>query len=301
MDFTGGYVLSFEVEKTNTEDYREKIEKALYAQGLPSQDLLVRELSPKNRLRLFLSSSIEQPGRPFYGLPLEYDDKDPDYPFATNPRIVWVVKTLSNAGIAITPDSLATLEQNWSSISGQMSDTMRSHAVIGLWIALFCILIYITIRFEFTYAASATICLLHDLVFTVGIMAILHFLHVPVQIDLHTVAALLTIVGYSLNDTIIVFDRIREDMRLMHKQKVADIINHALNATLSRTLMTSGTTLLVLVPLIALGGSTIFSFALVMGIGVIFGTLSSLFIAAPLMLFFHRREIQRRKIHSAAI
>ena len=106
--------------------------EGLYAQGLPSQDLLVRELSPKNRLRLFLSSSIEQPGRPFYGLPLEYDDKDPDYPFATNPRIVWVVKTLSKAGIAITPDSLATLDQSWSSMSGQMSNTMRTTRSSGL-------------------------------------------------------------------------------------------------------------------------------------------------------------------------
>jgi SecD/SecF fusion protein len=101
---------------------------------------------------------------------------------------------------------------------------------------------------------------------------------------------LVTIIGYSLNDTIIIFDRIREDVRLMRKVKFADIVNHALNATLSRTLMTSGTTLLVLLALVFLGGNAIFSFALVMSIGVIVGTLSSLFIAAPIMLYFHKRD-----------
>ena len=103
----------------------------------------------------------------------------------------------------------------------------------------------------------------------------------------------MTIVGYSLNDTIIVFDRIREEARLMPKHSFVSVINHALNVTLSRTLMTSGITLLVLLPLVFLGGSTIFGFALVMIIGVIFGTLSSLFIAAPLMLFFHNRELRK--------
>jgi SecD/SecF fusion protein len=154
-------------------------------------------------------------------------------------------------------------------------------------------LIYITLRFEFKYAMSATLCILHDVLFTLGFIAILHAFKVPLQIDLNTMAALLTIVGYSLNDTIIVFDRIREDVRLMRKSSFADIINHALNVTLSRTTMTSGTTLLVLIPLIALGGSTLFGFALVMAIGVIFGTLSSLFIATPLLKFFHDRELMK--------
>jgi len=126
-------------------------------------------------------------------------------------------------------------------------------------------------------------------------MAILHWMGVPVQIDLHSVAALLTIVGYSLNDTIIVFDRIREELRFKTEKSLTATINHALNITLSRTMLTSGTTLLVLLPLVALGGSTIFSFALVMAIGVIFGTLSSLFIAAPLMLSFYKREHNKEK------
>ncbi len=296
MDFTGGYVLSVDVQQQKTTNYRESIEQALIAQGATSQEIQVRELSPSNHLRIFLSSSMEQPGHPFHNMPIELNDKDPAYAFVTNPRIAWIVDSLKEKSLLLTEDSLETLDQSWASVSGQMSDTMRNQAFIGLLLALACILLYITLRFEFSYAASATICLLHDVIFTIGVVSTLHWFGIPVQIDMHTVAALLTIVGYSLNDTIIVFDRIREDMRLMRGCSPIEIINHALNVTLSRTLMTSGTTLLVLLPLIILGGSTIFSFALVMAIGVIFGTLSSLFIAAPLMLYFHRRESEKRKL-----
>ena len=121
-------------------------------------------------------------------------------------------------------------------------------------------------------------------------MSLLHFMGVPIQIDLNTIAAIMTIIGYSLNDTIIIFDRIREDLRHMRKAPFKDVINHALNVTLSRTVMTSGTTLVVLLALLALGGSAIFGLSLVMVIGVVFGTFSSLFVAAPLLLFFHRKE-----------
>jgi SecD/SecF fusion protein len=105
----------------------------------------------------------------------------------------------------------------------------------------------------------------------------------------------MTIIGYSLNDTIIVFDRIREDMRLMKKSSLVEVLNHALNVTLSRTLMTSGTTLIALLPLVVLGGTTLFGFSLVMLIGVIFGTLSSLFIAAPLLQFFYERKQSKKE------
>jgi SecD/SecF fusion protein len=110
------------------------------------------------------------------------------------------------------------------------------------------------------------------------------------QTDTHRIAALMTIIGYSLNDTIIIFDRIREDLRLMKKHSITEIINHALNVTLSRTLMTSGTTLIVLVALITIGGSSIFGLSLVMIIGVVYGTFSSLFIATPLLILFQKRE-----------
>jgi SecD/SecF fusion protein len=294
MDFTGGYALNLELKEDAKGGYRQKVEQALIAQGVTAQDFQIRELTPSNNIRLFLGRSLEQKGRPFYNMPATLDLKEAAYPFQTNPKIVWIVNALNKSQISLSPRSLATLDKNWSAISGQMSESMRNNAFIGLLIALVCILVYITIRFEFKYAISATICLAHDVIFTLAAIAILYRLGVPVQIDLNTVAALMTIVGYSLNDTIIVFDRIREDVRIMRHATFREIINHALNTTLSRTLMTSGTTLLVLIPLIALGGSTIFGFALVMAIGVIFGTLSSLFIAAPLMEYFHKREITKQ-------
>lgn len=293
MDFSGGYALTVELAQQENADYRQMTEKALVAQGASSQDFQVRELTPSNHLRLFLSKSMQEKGRPFYGMPLENDLKDPSYQYQLNPKIVWVVNALAQSGLKLQPSSLPNLDKNWTEVSGQMSDTMRNNAVIGIIIALVCILIYITMRFEFKYAISATVCLAHDVIFTIGVIGILHALGVSIQIDLNTVAALLTIVGYSLNDTIIVFDRIREDVRLMRKSSFTDIINHAVNVTLSRTVMTSGTTILVLIPLILLGGSTLFGFSLVMAIGVIFGTLSSLFIAAPLMKYFHDKEIQK--------
>jgi len=295
MDFTGGYALTVELPANAKNNYRTEVEHALTAQGLTSQEFQIRELHPSNNVRIFLSNSLEQKGRPFAGLPASVDAAETTYSFESNPKITWLVRALEASHVQLTPLVLQDLDQNWTAISGQMSDTMRTHAMIGICIALLCILVYITIRFEFKYAISATLCLIHDVIFCVGVLAILHLLGVPIQIDLHTVAALMTIVGYSLNDTIIVFDRIREDTRLMRKNSLTEIINHALNVTLSRTLMTSGITLLVLIPLIILGGSTIFGFALVMAIGVIFGTLSSLFIAAPLMQYFHNREMQKQQ------
>lgn len=293
MDFKGGYALSFELPVNPQDNYRQAVEEALVKQGATLQEFQIRELNPSNNIRLFLSSALEQSGRPFFGLPVENDRNDLTYGFESNPKIVWIVQALNQAGLTLTEPSLQHLDKNWSEISGQMSDTMRNNALLGLCVALLCILIYITARFEFKYAISATLCLAHDIVFTIAAMAILHALKVPIQLDLNTVAALMTIVGYSLNDTIIVFDRIREDVRHMRKSSFNQIINHALNVTLSRTTMTSGTTMLVLIPLVLLGGSTIFGFALVMIIGVIFGTLSSLFIAAPLMQYFHHKELQK--------
>ena len=149
-------------------------------------------------------------------------------------------------------------------MSGQFSDAMRYNAILGLAIALVSILIYITLRFEFKFAIGAVVGLVHDVIITLGILALFHKLGFPVQIDLQVVGAIMTIIGYSLNDTIIVFDRIREDIKILRKMKFHEIVNHALNVTLSRTIMTSGTTLLVLLALVLLGGKSIFAFSLVM-------------------------------------
>lgn len=289
LDFTGGFSLSVELNPTKEINYRYQVEKALAAQGLSSQEFQVRELSPSNHLRIFLSKSLEQPGRPFYNLPLE-TTKEVGYAYENNPRIVWVMDALNAAHLTPTTPSASHLDQAWTNISGQFSESMRNNALYGLALALLCILFYITLRFEFKYAIAATLGLLHDVVLTLGTVCILHAFGVPIQIELNTIAALMAIIGYSLNDTIIIFDRIREDLKLLRKTHFKDVMNHALNVTLSRTLMTSGTTVLVLLALVSLGGSSLFGFSLVMTIGIVYGTLSSLFIATPLLYYFQKRE-----------
>lgn len=290
MDFTGGYALNCELEPIQRENYRQIVEKALINQGLTAQDIQIRELNPPNNIRLFLSHSLDQKGRPFFEMPISTDEQVLGYAYESNPRIAWIVKALSAENVKISPTSLERLDKNWTDVSGQISGSMRNQAAIGLLIALLCILLYITLRFEFSFALSATICLAHDVVISLGAVGLLHYMGVPIQIDLNTVAAVMTIVGYSLNDTIIVFDRIRENILKMRKENLRTIITISLNTTLSRTIMTSLTVLLVLIPLVAMGGSTLFGFALVMMLGVIFGTLSSLYVATPLMLYFHERR-----------
>ena len=223
-------------------------------------------------------------------MPEELDGEGYDYAFQKNPRLNWVVSGLEAGGLELKPYQLDSLEQSWSTMSGQFSSVMRNNAIMALSAALVCILIYITFRFEFKYGIAALIALVHDVFITLSIMGILHALGMPLQIDMEVIGALMTIIGYSLNDTIVIFDRVREDVRMIKKRSFSDIVNHALNITLSRTLMTSGTTLLVLLTLVIFGGSAIFGFSLVMFIGVVAGTLSSLFIASPVMLFFHQRE-----------
>lgn len=295
MDFTGGYSLNVElVEKPGVNSYRVAAMDALLAHGATSNDVQIRELSKPNQLRIQLGIGTEEKGHPFYQLP-EVQEGKFTYAYEENPRIMWVVNSLKDAGLQIAPSQLTHLESNWTVISGQLSDAMRNNAIIALGIALLSILIYITFRFEFKYAVSAVVGLVHDVIITVGLLAVFNKLGFPAQIDLQVIGAIMTIIGYSLNDTIIVFDRIREDLHVMRKMSFYNVINHALNITLSRTLMTSGTTLIVLITLVLLGGKSIFAFSLVMTIGVLVGTASSLFIATPVLLYLHNKETRERE------
>lgn len=290
MDFTGGYALSLELEASSAHNAAQRLEQALLAKGASAQDFQIRQHSPANHLQVLLGTGMEILGKPFHGLPLETNNGSTTYAYQKNPRIDWVVQAIESAGLSLSASAKQTLDANWTAMSGQMSESMRNNAMFGLLLAFAGIFIYISLRFEYKYAIAALLCLFHDVLITLGCIGLLHACKVPVQIDLNTIAALMTIIGYSLNDTIIVFDRIREDLRLYRHKPMREIVNHALNTTLSRTTITSGTTLLVLLALLTLGGASIFSFALVMVIGVVFGTISSWFIAAPLMLLFHDRE-----------
>ncbi len=282
MDFTGGHSVSVELAFKGSVDYRKQVEDALQRKGASTHDFSVRELSPSNNIRIMISDSlITKSGKL--------------YPKSSNPPVQWIVDGLKEANVEIESTSLKNIESSWTSISGQVSSAMKKNATLGLLLALIAILGYIAIRFEWKYSLSAILCLMHDVIISISAVAIFRLFGVPVQIDMNTIAALMTIIGYSLNDTIIIFDRIREDLSLLRKESLSSIVNHALNVTLSRTLMTSITTMLVLLALVGFGGKSIFSFALVMCVGVIFGTLSSLFIASPLMLAFHKMENRKEQ------
>jgi preprotein translocase SecF subunit len=150
------------------------------------------------------------------------------------------------------------------------------------------IIIYIWWRFEFTFGLAAVAALFHDVIITVGIFSI-----AGKEISLQVVAALLTIVGYSLNDTIVVFDRIREDLKIYRRESYSGVINHSINETLSRTVITSLTTFVVVLSLFVFGGSVIHDFAFAILVGVIVGTYSSIFIASPILV--EHFSIKQRK------
>ncbi len=161
-------------------------------------------------------------------------------------------------------------------------------AVLAVSMAIGAILIYIWFRFEWQFGVGAVIALIHDVVTTIGLFAI-----TQLEFNLATVAAILTIAGYSINDTVVIYDRVREMLRRYKKLEIADLLNLAANSTLSRTVMTSLTTLLALVALATLGGSIIRDFALAMIWGVFVGTYSSVFIAVPALIFFELRPAAR--------
>tara|TARA_B100001057_G_scaffold144531_1_gene144422 strand:+ start:1050 stop:1949 length:900 start_codon:yes stop_codon:yes gene_type:complete len=150
--------------------------------------------------------------------------------------------------------------------------------------ALIAILIYIWLRFEWQFGFGAVVALTHDVLFTLGLLSILN-----IEFSLATIAAILTIAGYSINDTVVIFDRVRENLRKYKKMELVDLFNLSVNNTLSRTVMTSATTLLALLSLFIFGGEVIRPFALTMIIGVVIGTYSSVFIAVPTLLIFKFR------------
>ncbi|MEN8254326.1 MAG: protein translocase subunit SecD [Verrucomicrobiota bacterium] len=171
------------------------------------------------------------------------------------------------------------------SVGSQIGEELKSKGIKAIIFALIGIIIYISIRFEFAFAMGAITALAHDVLITVGVYcAIGHELSMPI------IAALLTIVGYSVNDTIVVFDRIREDLKIVKGKSYKEIANLSINQTLSRTVLTSFTTLLTVIMLLVFGGGAVKDFALALCIGILVGTYSSIFVATPVVLFWHKEE-----------
>lgn len=188
--------------------------------------------------------------------------------------------TLSVKGALTAIDPSMTFPQV-DSVGPKVSGELIQTAVIAVLLAIAAVLFYIWLRFEWQFSVGAVAALVHDIVLTIGVFCLLQ-----IKFDLAIIAALLTIVGYSLNDTVVVFDRVRENLRKYKKRPLKDVLNLSINETLSRTVMTSVTTLIALISLFILGGDVIRGFVFAMIWGVVVGTYSSVFVASAILLRF---------------
>ncbi len=175
-------------------------------------------------------------------------------------------------------------------VGPKIGSELRSKAVWAILIALVFILIYISWRFEFVFAVGAIAALFHDVLITLGVFSVLNL-----EITLATIAAFLTIVGYSLNDTIVVFDRIRENVKVLRRDSYEIIVNTSINQSLSRTIVTSLTTMMVVSILYFFGGAVIHDFAFALIVGVLIGTYSSIFVASPIVIEWQQRREEQKK------
>ena len=180
--------------------------------------------------------------------------------------------------------------RRYESVGPRIGKELQTSALKAIGLSLLMILMYIAFRFDRYYALGSVFALIHDVLITLGIFSLLDH-----EINLSIIAAFLTIVGYSLNDTIVVFDRIRENVTKLTKNSLDGIVNISLNETLNRTVVTSLTTMIVVVILFFLGGEVINLFAFALIIGVLIGTYSSLFVASPVMVYFEKRSSKAYK------
>ncbi|RLJ60256.1 protein translocase subunit secF [Litoreibacter meonggei] len=215
-----------------------------------------------------------------------------DPTFADDQNVAMVRIEAQEGDESVTAETIAAVEAALQTIDPQItfpsvesvgpkvSGELIQTAAIAVIMAITAVLIYIWLRFEWQFAVGAVVALVHDVVLTLGI-----FSELQIKFDLAIIAALLTIVGYSINDTVVVFDRVRENLRKYKTKDLSEVLNLSINETLSRTMMTSVTTLLALIALFVLGGDVIRGFVFAMIWGIIVGTYSSIFVASTILLF----------------
>lgn len=265
LDFTGGIELQFHYQTApNLVDVRHRLERAGYQPVVQtfgtSRDIAVRIGLPKTASHGELSD-------------------------ATREQIKAKV-------LAQLPG--AKLEQ-LEYVGSQVSSSLLTNGILAILVSLLAVMVYIALRFEYRFAISAAIALIHDPVLILGIFSLFHL-----EFNLIVLAAVLTVIGYSLNDTIVVYDRVRENFRKLHKTAPLDIMNLSINQTLSRTIMTSGLTLLVVIALFLYGGAVVHNFSLALIIGIVIGTYSSIYVAGSLAVMFglerkHLLPVERKE------
>lgn len=217
----------------------------------------------------------------------KFDDAIVSHYGSTSDVLIRIPVRTDQSMSALSNEVIATLESAFESatlrrvefVGPQVGDELTQDGGLAMLYALIAILVYVSFRFEGRFALGAVIALVHDVVITVGIFSLMQ-----IEFDLTVLAAILAVIGYSLNDTIVVYDRVRENFRRLRKAGPSEVIDVSLNQSLSRTVVTSLTTLLVLGALLILGGEIIHGFAVALTIGVLIGTYSSIFVATPVLL-----------------
>ncbi len=271
VDFTGGTRITF--------DYKEHVPVSELENALKNFDAKITYKSSmaqtdNRKLEILIRKNIA----------IEGDDEQ-----ATSPK-----EDIRKLLVGNFPQMALSGGQE-TSLGGLVGWEFSKSAMLAIFLSFIGIVIYIWVRFELAYGIAAIIALLHDVTIATGIFVALNYFGFSSEISLPVIAALLTIIGYSLNDTIVVFDRIRENLGIIKDKNYTQVINISINDTLSRTLLTSVTTLAVLIVLLIFGGIAIRDFVLVMLLGVVVGTYSSVFIASPVVAIWHRKIRHREE------
>lgn len=292
IDFRGGYVLSLNnIEKEKI--FTHRVPQTFNTIGINSRDFQLRFLDQNKKMKIYFSDSgINQ-------LKARSDSVVShvcDFEYQKDQALSLVVEALQKAGVSFDKNTLSNLHLSWSGVSGQFSKTMQKQAVLGIIGALLIVLVYVCIRFEIAYAVSAVIALVHDLLVTCSILIIAHCFVKSIQFDFQTIGALMTVLGYSLNNTIIIFDRIREqEDAVTDSEEFSKIVKRSINSTFSRTMMTTITTLVVVFSLLLFGGNSLLGFSLTMTSGVVLGVLSSMYLAPALLIISKKNMLSKSK------
>ncbi|HET6726388.1 MAG TPA: protein translocase subunit SecF [Gammaproteobacteria bacterium] len=261
IDFTGGLVAEVHLPgDANINDVRDTLRQG----GFP--DATVQQFGSPHEIRIQMRAHADQAEAQEIGA-----------------RVIAVLhKVAPDAALAHAP----------TVVGAQVGSGLAAKGITAIMVALALMLIYLWFRFEWRLAVGAIAASFHDLVFVIGFFSIFRF-----QFDLTVLAAVLAMLGYSVNDTVVVFDRIREDFRKKRRSSAREIVNAAINETLSRTIMTSGLTQLVVIAMLIVGGPVLFGFALALFVGILIGTYSSIYIASgtALMLGISKQDLMVKK------
>jgi preprotein translocase subunit SecF len=268
----GALNATYRVSESNKPDFNSATPSSLAAL-LTEKDPLLLSVNAGDRYQQLARKLLDYRDKNANGVLTNFDD------LSKVDGVTAPVLAAVKSSYALGPFAIRNVEV----VGPKVGAELRTQAILVTLYALGGMLVYIAFRFEWVYGAAAVLAVFHDVLITLGFFSLLHF-----EISLTVIAALLTLVGYSMNDTIVIFDRIRENNRLLRKESFADVVNKSINQTLSRTILTSGLTFLTVLVLFLMGGQVLRAFSFALVVGIVVGTYSSFGIAAPLVVAWNR-------------